>query len=123
MNWNQIYASANPKERFDLAIVVLRKLETGSKKWVFAGTWFTRERRRLLAAAHYVNDRRRRISWPRVVALAAFVFILLTVTAATWLFILHAPAQLGAPVLAFHLFSLIAILLIKPYRLRFTTSL
>jgi len=117
MNWNQLYASASPAERLELVMLMLQTIEARQRKWVFARRGILRERRGGFPGAHFINDQRRRASSPRQkLYMALFASILLLVSTATWLFVVHAPAQLAAPVLLVHLASLTGILLVKPYK-------
>lgn len=119
MNWKQLYASATPQEREAMLLSMLRTIEERHAKVILASGRLIHERRGPFPGAHFINDRRRlRPSLTRIINLLAFSFMLITVSAAAWLFILYAPPQLALPVMLLHLFGLTGILLIKPYRLK-----
>lgn len=119
MNWNQLYTSSTPEERMELTLLMLSAIEERKQRLVLSRGRLVREKRGNFPGAHFLNDRRRlRRSLPSVLTRLSYIFILLTVSIATWLFILYAPAQLAIPTMLLHLVGLTAVLLFKPYRLR-----
>jgi hypothetical protein len=117
MNWNQLYTSATPEERFETVLHMLRTIEERQQRLVLSRGRLVREKRGNFPGAHFLNDRRRlRRSLPSVLTKVSYIFILLTVSIATWLFVLYAPAQLAIPTMLLHLVGLTAVLLFKPYR-------
>lgn len=117
MNWNQLYTSATPEERLEAALLMLSTIEERKQRLVFSRGRLVREKRGNFPGAHFLNDRRRlRRSLPSILTKLSYIFILLTVSVATWLFVLYAPAQLALPVMVLHLIGLMAVLIIKPYR-------
>jgi len=72
----------------------------------------------LFRGAHFINNRRLDSRWaPRAIFIMALALIMLTVSTATWLFLLHVPSQLGVAVLGFYILALTVIIAIKPQRL------
>jgi hypothetical protein len=113
MNWQQIHVSSTPEERIEALTLMLRVLEARHNRRVFLRGRLILERRRT-QAAHWIADRRGRYPWSRVIIPFTFLFILLTVSTATGLFVLNAPTEYAAPVLFFYLTSLWAVLAFKP---------
>lgn len=114
MNDKQLFSLLTSEEHLELAILALQNIEARKSKLVLAGTRIVRERRGPFAGAHFIRDRRRR--QPRSLLYRwTFIFILLTLSIGTWAFTIHAPAHIGAPVMATHLASLTGLLLFKPY--------
>ena len=117
MNWNQLYTSSTSQERLETVLHVLCTIEERKQRLVLARGRLVREKRGPFPGAHFLNDRRRlRPRLPQILNKLAFVSILLTVSTATWLFVLYAPPQLAAPTLLLHLVGLSAVLVIKPYK-------
>lgn len=114
MNWKQRFASATPKEREDILFCMLQTVEARKNKNIIARGRLVKERRGPFAGAHFLNDRRRPIS--RNLFRALFISIMLTVTIALFLVAIHIPLEYGAPLILFYDLSLIALLLIKPYK-------
>lgn len=124
MNWNQLYTSTTPEERLEATLHMLRAIEERQQRLVFSRGRLVREKRGNFPGAHFVHDRRRlRPRLTRMVSLFSFAFTLITVSVATWLFVLHAPSQLAAIALTMHIAMLSIILYFKPYnRLQLTTT-
>ncbi len=134
MNWNQLHTSSTPEERDETTLLLLRTIEERKQRLVFSRGRLVREKRGNFPGAHFVNDRRSSSSkWflfgggarkggggrrplPSVLTRLSYIFILLTVSVATWLFVLYAPPQLAIPTMLLHLVGLTAVLLFKPYR-------
>ena len=92
-------------------------IEERKQRLVLSRGRLVREKRGNFPGAHFVNDRRRlRRPLPNVLTRLSYIFILLTVSVATWLFVLYAPPQLAIPTMLLHLVGLTAVLLFKPYR-------
>lgn len=115
MNWKQLHALSTPQERLEAITIMLRVLHARRQRLVFAYGRLILDRRRA-QAAHWISDRRGRINHSRTVLLTAFIFTLSTVSAATGLFVLHAPVELVAPSLFFYLSSMLAVVSLKPRR-------
>lgn len=112
MNWNQLYTSSTPEERIEAALLMLSTIEERKQRLILSRGRIVREKRGNFPGAHFLNDRRRlRRSLPSVLTRLSYIFILLTVSTATWLFFMHAPAALAAPILLFHTISISVILL------------
>lgn len=116
MNWNQLYTSSTPEERLEAALLMLSAIEERKQRLVLSRGRLVREKRGPFPGAHFLNDRRRlRPRLSEAITKSMYLFILLTVSVATWLFVMHAPAQLALPVMVLHLVGLMAVLIIKPY--------
>lgn len=114
MNWKQIYTSSTPEERLEAVLLMLSAIEERKQRLVFSRGRLVREKRGNFPGAHFLNDRRRlRPRLSEAITKSMYIFILLTVSVATWLFFLHAPIELAAPTLLLHLISITTILLIK----------
>jgi hypothetical protein len=113
MNWKQLHASSTHQERLEAILHMLRVLEARQRRWVLVRGRLILERRRA-QAAHWLNDRRGRYAWSRIIIPLTFILTLLTVSIATWLFVIHAPIELAAPALFFYLTSLWAVLAFRP---------
>lgn len=114
MNWNQLYTSSTPEERLEAVMLMLSTIEERKQRLILSRGRLVREKRGNFPGAHFINDRRRlRRSLPSTISKLSFGFILTTVSTATWLFFIHAPSDLAAPTLLFHLVSIMAILLIR----------
>jgi hypothetical protein len=116
MNWKQIHASSTPEEQLEALTLMLRVLQARHNRRVFLRGRLIMERRRN-QTAHWVTERRGRFAWSRVIIPLTFLFILITVSTATGLFVMNAPAEYAAPVSFFYLTSLWAVLAFKPNRL------
>jgi hypothetical protein len=117
MNWTQLHTSSTPEEREETTLLLLRTIEERRQRLVLSRGRLVREKRGNFPGAHFINDRRRlRRTLPRILTRLSYIFILLTVSVATWLFVLYAPAQLAIPTMLLHLVGLTAVLLFKPYR-------
>lgn len=113
MNWNQLYNLATPEERLEAIVLMVRVLKTRRQRRVFAYGRLIVERRRA-QAAHWISDRRGRFNPSRAVIMSTFLFILLTVSTATGLFVMNAPVEVSGPVLFFYATSLLSVLVFKP---------
>lgn len=123
MNWKQLFASSHTKERDENLILFLKVIQARKQRLVFSRGRLVREKRGNFPGAHFLNDRRRlRPRLSRAITLTSFAFILTTVSVATWLFAMHAPAQLAAVALGLHITLLSLILYIKPYNYRLQTT-
>lgn len=123
MNWNQINTSTTPEERLEIALLILRTIEERQQRLILSRGRLVREKRGNFPGAHFLNDRRRlRRPTLRVITLASFAFMLLTVSAATWAFVLYAPAQLAALAMTMHITMLLLIITVKPYKLKLQTT-
>ncbi len=119
MHIKQLYKISNNKEREEITALILQVIEERKQRIVFSRGRLVREKRGNFPGAHFLNDRRRlRRSLTRTISLTSFAFILATVSIATWLFVLHAPASLAALALGVHITMLSLILYIKPYNFR-----
>lgn len=119
MNWNQLYTSSTSEERLEAALLMLSTIQERKQRLILSRGRLVREKRGNFPGAHFLNDRRRlRRSLTRTISLTSFAFILATVSIATWLFVLHAPASLAALALGVHITMLSLILYIKPYNVR-----
>lgn len=114
MNWKQLYTAATPAEREELLILMLQHIEARQQKIILARGRLLRERRRK-SIAHILGDRRLA---PRSIPIAqiGFIFILSTLSIATWLIAVHIQPMYGAPLIFGYNLLLITILLIKPYQ-------
>ncbi len=112
MNWRQLFSSATREERDDLEIF-FKALEVHQGKRLLVKSWLGFERRRL-QAAHFINERRGRST--RRPVLATFIFIICTMTIASWAIAITAEPEVGAPILGLNLAFLYLILMWKPYR-------
>ncbi|MBI5951860.1 MAG: hypothetical protein HY865_09400 [Chloroflexi bacterium] len=113
MNWTQIYNSLTPEERIEAAILILKTIEARERRLVFTGVRIIRNRRRILATVHYLNDRRNR--W-HLIPKFTFLFILCTVTLAVALVAIEAPPVFSAPMITAYITTLISMLAVKPPR-------
>lgn len=123
MNWNQLYTSSTAEERLEVLIHMLVVIEARQNKRILARGRLIHERRGPFAGAHFLNDRRTSLSI-RVLRMGRgrggvfTFFILLTVSITIWLSFFHLPPIYAAPLMFFHLASLTALLVIKPYNVR-----
>lgn len=102
---------------------MINTIEDRKQRIIFSRGRLIREKRGYFPGAHFINDRRRqRPSLTRALALSSFAFILTTVSVATWLFAIHAPAPLAAAAISMHVVMLSLILYIKPYNIRLQTT-
>lgn len=115
MNWKQLYASSTPAERLEMIGLMLRAVEQRQNKKIFSHGWLIRERRRAVIA-HFVGERRRAVSWPRLVRLATFAFILATVTASVILVAYNVDLIIGIPIVLMYEIALVALMYSKPKR-------
>lgn len=113
MNDHQLYTAATPAERTELLLLMLAQLERRQRRVILAGLRLRRERRRT-RIAHYIGDRRLRPN--RSIYRWLWIYILTTLSIATWLIAAHVQPMYGAPLLAGYNLFLLAILLIKPYQ-------
>ena len=113
MNDHQLYTAATPAERTELLLLMLAQLERRQRRVILAGLRLRRERRRA-RIAHYIGDRRLRPN--RSIYRWLWIYILTTLSIATWLIAAHVQPMYGAPLLFGYNLLLLAILLIKPYQ-------
>lgn len=113
MNWKQLYEATTPAQRQEIAWLLLRRIHARqssahrTKPIDYFITVYPK-------GYHFIGDHRGRD--PRALYRALFMFILTTVSLATWLVSLEVQPILGAPlVFCWSLVPLI-ILLIKPYK-------
>jgi hypothetical protein len=59
MNWKQLYASAAPQERLDILIMMIKDAEARQRRFIVAGWWIIRNRRRKDWRGHRVGGDRR----------------------------------------------------------------
>jgi hypothetical protein len=121
MNWKQLFALATPEERIELLALMFHTIEARQNKLVIANRQLIRERRGAFRGAHFLNDKRRRLT-PRHVYLSTFMLILATMSIGVWISIFHLPPAYAAPLMFAHLAALGAILTIKPYKSRLQLS-
>jgi hypothetical protein len=115
MNWKQLYTSATPAERCEAADLLLQAIEYRQHKWVFSKGRLLRERRRA-QIAHFINDRRRPISWARVTYLAAFGTILWTLNLTLVMVVPRIELSIALPLVALYELGLLILLYFKPQR-------
>jgi len=113
MNWQQLHTAATPAEREEILIMMFRTIEARQHRIILARGRLVRNRRRAIIA-HFLGDRRLapRPTRSRLTQIM-FMFILSTLSIATWLIAAHIQPAYGAPLL-FSYLLLIATLLIKP---------
>lgn len=80
MNNRQLFILSNHDEQAEAVELMLRTIETRGSRRIPAKGYLVRERRSA-RMAHYINERRKSISWPRIMRLTSFLFNLYTVTA------------------------------------------
>lgn len=111
MEWKKLYTTATPAEREELLILMLQTIEARQQRLILARGRLVRNRRRAIIA-HFIGDRRL-APRPTPILQFMFMFILSTLSIATWLIAAHIQPAYGAP-LIFSYLLLIATLLIKP---------
>lgn len=119
MNWRQLYTACGPKQRLELLLEMLRRIEARPAPIVLAGGRLRRERRQAYVA-HFIHDRRGRYL-TRAVLRLLFLFTLGTVSLSLWLVALRpqgVPPSVGAPLVFAYDLLLIVLLLINPSRIR-----
>jgi hypothetical protein len=121
MNWNQLYTSATPKEREEFILITLQRIEAKHNAIVFSRGRLIRERRGAFRGAHFLNDRRRRLT-PRPLFLGGFMVTLATVSIGIWISFFNLPPVYAAPLMLFHLVALSTILIVRPRKLNFAPS-
>jgi len=134
MNWKQLYTSATEQERLEIMLTMLQAIETRQNKIIFISTpspngalapshlgrvgeglGFIRNRRRT-NQYHFINDQRGRYTISRIASIISILASLLTVSTATLLFAIHAPAHVALQILFFPATAIIFIFLFKPKR-------
>jgi hypothetical protein len=116
MNWNQLYTTLTPEERYQLMLEMLKTLERRASKRVLVRGRLLRDRRRV-PVAHFIGDRR--ILYKQRRRKTLITYGLAAAAVATWGGALFMQPITGALTLTAFNLALISILLIKPY-LRWT---
>lgn len=101
MNWKQVYATANQFERQQIAIMLLEHLH---------------EHPPLPTLRYHFIGSQRKNKKAQVAYLSTFMFILGTVSVATWLVSTNVPPAYGAPLVFFWISVLFIIFYIQPVR-------
>ncbi len=114
MNWKQVHTSSTPEERIETITLMLQHIEARKKHQVLAGGRLIRERRRAKQPyAHFISDRRRRMS-PRTY-MTLFTIAISAVTVSTFAISKHIPLGPGAIIMLLYELALLLLMLGKPY--------
>jgi hypothetical protein len=116
MPWKQLYTSNTPDDRIEIALHMLRVVTTRRRRRLLVGLRLVRERRGGWRRFHYIHNRRAPGRAARRLSRILFMFILATLSLATWLVALHIHPRHGAPMLFAWSMLLLTVLLVKPYR-------
>jgi hypothetical protein len=116
MPWKQLYTATTPDDRIEMALHMLQVVTTRRRRRLLVGLHLVRDRRAGRQRSHYIHNRRMPARAARRLYRVLFMFILATVSLATWLVALHIHPRHGAPMLFAWSMLLLTVLLIKPYR-------
>jgi len=101
MNWKQVYAAATPAERRQITFLLLQHIQAHPP---------------LPALRYHFIGSQRKNKKAQVAYLSAFMFILGTVSVATWLVSTNVPPAYGAPLVFFWIAVLFIIFSLTPVK-------
>lgn len=101
MNWKQLYNIATPAEREQITFFLLEQIDINAVLPV--------------KQYHYIGASSKKKN-AQVLYLSIFMFILVTVSLATWLVSINVPPAYGAPLVFFWITVLLTIPWVRPLR-------